>query len=152
MALKLLCMYWSVFFVLFCFVFPVFLGPHPGHMAVPRLGVKSELYLPTYATATAMPDLSHVCNLHHSSWQPQIFNPLSEARDRTCVFMLTGKIPFCWAITGTSDFFFLIPNLKSIAHTWFIDYVYREIMKGAIHCYWFDTIGFNVYESICYFE
>ena len=26
---------------------------------------------------------SHVCNLHHSSWQHQIFNPLSETRDQT---------------------------------------------------------------------
>ena len=30
-----------------------------------------------------MPDPSHVWNLHHSSWQRQIFNPLIEARDRT---------------------------------------------------------------------
>ena len=33
-----------------------FLGPHPGHMEVPRLGVKWELQLPAYTTATAMPD------------------------------------------------------------------------------------------------
>ena len=30
-----------------------------------------------------MPDLSPICNLHHSSWQCWIPNPLSEARDRT---------------------------------------------------------------------
>ena len=30
------------------------------HMEVPRLGAESELQLPTYATATATPDLSHV--------------------------------------------------------------------------------------------
>ena len=29
----------------------VFLGPHPAHMEVPRLGVKSELQLPAYTTA-----------------------------------------------------------------------------------------------------
>jgi len=52
-------------------------------MEVPRLRVTSELQLLAYPTATAMPDLSRVCNLHHSSWQPQILNPLSEARDRT---------------------------------------------------------------------
>ena len=33
------------------------------------------------ARATAMQDPSHVCNLNHSSRQPQILNPLSEARD-----------------------------------------------------------------------
>ena len=32
-------------------------------------------------TATAMQDLSHVCNLHRSSRQRLIPNPLSEARD-----------------------------------------------------------------------
>ena len=36
-------------FVLFLFLFY-----HPQHMEVPRLGVKSELQLLTYATATAM--------------------------------------------------------------------------------------------------
>ena len=66
-----------------CFLF-VCLGPHPWHMEVPRLGVESELQLPAYATATATPDLSCICNLHHSSSrQRRILNPLNEARDRT---------------------------------------------------------------------
>ena len=33
--------------------------------------------------ATATPDPSHVCNLHHSSWQQWILTSLSEARDQT---------------------------------------------------------------------
>jgi len=48
-------------------------------MEVPRLGVKSELQLQAYATE--MPDLSHVCDLHHSSWQHWILNPLGWAGD-----------------------------------------------------------------------
>ena len=32
-----------------------FLGLHPHHMEVPRLGVKLELQLPAYATATLDP-------------------------------------------------------------------------------------------------
>ena len=36
------------------FIFFFLYGPHPGHMEVPRLGVKSGLQLPAYATATAM--------------------------------------------------------------------------------------------------
>ena len=60
-----------------------FLGPHPWHMEVPGLGVESELQLLIYTTVTAMPDLSHVCNLLRSLWQHGIFNPLSEARDWT---------------------------------------------------------------------
>ena len=38
------------------FLFVCFLGLHLQHMEVPRLGVKLELYLPAYATATATPD------------------------------------------------------------------------------------------------
>ena len=64
-------------------------------MEVPRLGVLSEVQLPSYSTATAMPDLSHICNLHHSSRQHQILNPLSEARDQTCVLVDSSKIHFC---------------------------------------------------------
>ena len=36
-------------------------------MEVPRLGVKSELQLPAFTTATATPDSSYTCDLYHSS-------------------------------------------------------------------------------------
>ena len=36
------------------FFFFVFLGPHPWHTEVPRLGVELELQLPAYTTITAM--------------------------------------------------------------------------------------------------
>ena len=52
-------------------------------MEVPKLGVQSELQLPVYTTATATLDLSHVCDVQHSSWQYWILNPLSEAKDGT---------------------------------------------------------------------
>ena len=58
-----------------------FLLPHPLHMEVPRLEVKSELQLLAYATAIAMWDLSCICDLHHRSQNYQILNPLSRARD-----------------------------------------------------------------------
>ena len=60
-------------------------------MEVPRLGVKLELQVLAYAMATATPDPSRVCNLHRSSWQHQILNPLSQARDQTCVLMDTVR-------------------------------------------------------------
>ena len=63
------------------FFFFFFLGLHRRHMEVPRLGVESELQLLAYTTAAAMQNLSHVCDLHPSSRQHQIPNPLSEARD-----------------------------------------------------------------------
>ena len=40
-----------------------FLALHLWHMKVPRLGVELELYPLTYTTDTAMPDLSHICDL-----------------------------------------------------------------------------------------
>ena len=61
-------------------------------MEVPRVGIKSEIWLPAYTIATAMQDLSCVCNLHHSSRQRQICNPLSEARDRTHNLMISSWI------------------------------------------------------------
>ena len=67
--------------------FSFFLGLDLWHMEVPRLVVESELQLLAYTTARAMPDLSCVCDLHHSSWQYQILNPLSKARDQTGVLM-----------------------------------------------------------------
>ena len=65
-----------LFIYLFCF-----LGLHLLHMEVPRLGVKSELPLLAYSTATVVWDRSHVCNLYHSSQQCRILNPQSKARD-----------------------------------------------------------------------
>ena len=40
-------------------------------------GSNQNLQPPAYATATATPDLSCVCNLYHSSWQHQILNALN---------------------------------------------------------------------------
>ena len=39
-----------------------FLGLCLWHMETSRLGVESELQLPAYATATATPDRSSICN------------------------------------------------------------------------------------------
>ena len=80
---------WVLIIQVYTFFF-FFLGPRLQHMAVPSLGVKSELQLPAYTTATAMSDPSHICNLHHSSQQFWILNPLSEARDQTHFLMDTS--------------------------------------------------------------
>ena len=84
--------------------FLVFLGPHLWHMEVPRLGFQLELQLPAYATA--MPDPICICDLHHSSRQCRILNPLREARDRTCNLMVPSRIHFCCATTGTLQLIF----------------------------------------------
>ena len=63
-------------------------------MEVPRLGDELELQLPAYTTATATPDPSCVGDLHRSSRQCWILNPLSETRGGTCVLVDTSQIPF----------------------------------------------------------
>ena len=88
--------------LLFCLVYLFFpLGLNPWHTEVPRPGIKLELQLPAYTTATAMPYLSCLCDLHHSSWQRQIAKPLIEARDGTCILMDTNWICFHCITTGT---------------------------------------------------
>ena len=51
------------------------------HVEGPRLGVKSELQLLAYTRAAATQDPNGICDLHHSSWQCRILNPLIEAKD-----------------------------------------------------------------------
>ena len=79
----------------------LFLGLYLLHMEVPRLGIKSELQPLAYTTATATPDPRHVFDLHHSSGQRWILNPLSEATNQTWVLMNTSWIRFHWATMGT---------------------------------------------------
>ena len=64
------------------FFFFHFLGPHLWHIEVPKLGIEAKLQLLAYSTtATDTQDPSHIWNLHNSSQQCQILNPLSDARD-----------------------------------------------------------------------
>ena len=57
-----------------CFLLFCFLGRHPQYMEESRLGAEPEQQVPVCSTATAMPDPSHICDLHHSSPQCQILN------------------------------------------------------------------------------
>ena len=73
-----------VFWVFFLFCFPAFsratLMAYGGSQARDLIGA--------YTRAIAMQDPSLICNLHHSSQQHRIFNPLSRARDGTCNLMV----------------------------------------------------------------
>ena len=74
--------------------YPVFFFSFQGHtweyIEVPRLGVESKPQLPT--SPPAVQDRSPVCDLHHSSWQCQILNPLSGSRDWTHILMYTNWV------------------------------------------------------------
>ena len=71
------------------------LGPSLRHIEVLRLGVQLELQLPAYTTATAMPDPSHVCDLHHSSWQHRIFKPPNKPGVKTASSWILVGIVTC---------------------------------------------------------
>ena len=73
--------------LVFIFIFIVFLGPHLWHMEVSRQGVELKLQLSACTTATAVWDLSRVCDLPHGSWECRILNPRSGARDPACILM-----------------------------------------------------------------
>ena len=70
--------------------------PRAGRPApAPSCYSLSGQYLPAYATATATQDLSRVFDLHHSSWQRRILNPLSQARDRMHTLMDISRVCYC---------------------------------------------------------
>lgn len=70
-----------------------------------QIGVKLELQLPAYTTGTAMQNPSHVRNLHSSA--THILNPLSEARDQTCILMDTSQSHFHCTTMATPSCFSL---------------------------------------------
>ena len=74
-----------LFIYLFCSI-----GLQLWYMDIPRLGVELELQLLAYATATAMQDPSCIYDLYHSLQQCWILNPLSTARDQTCILIDTS--------------------------------------------------------------
>ena len=75
-------------------IFFLFLGLHPQHMEAPRLGVKSELQLVAYTTATAMPDPKPCQQPTPQLTAAPILNPLCQARDQTCIVMDTSQIHY----------------------------------------------------------
>ena len=79
------CLSFFLPFYLSFFLFFLFLGPYLQHMEVSGLGVKLEMQLQTYTTATAILDPISICFLCCSLQQCQILNPMRKARDRTYI-------------------------------------------------------------------
>ena len=118
MSKKSVCLSFSLSLSFFL-SFP-FLGLHP-HMEVPRLGVKSELQLLAYSTATATWDSSHIWDPHHSSQQCRIPKPLSEGSSWTLILADTSQIRFCWATMGTPrSIYFLHGHLRLALPLWLL--------------------------------
>ena len=87
-------------------------------MEVSRPRVQLELQLLAYTTATAPLDLSRCCTVYYSSWQQhQISNPLSEARDRTCLLMDPSRVRSHGATTETPILILLFTLIKYFSQT-----------------------------------
>ena len=87
--------------LLFFFFFFFFLQPHLLHIEVPSLGVKSELQLLAYATATVTLDLSYICNLRFSLWQCWINIPPGNQGSNTLPHGHYVAFLTYWATRGT---------------------------------------------------
>ena len=61
-------------------------------MEVPGLGVKLELQLQVYTTATAAPKLSHIFELYCGLQHCRILNSLCKPRDRTHILTDSSQI------------------------------------------------------------
>ena len=83
------------FFCLFVFVFCLFAfsratpEAYGGSQARRLIGAVATGLHQSHSNAKST---SHVCDLHHSSRQRWILNPLSKARDRTCNLMVPSQI------------------------------------------------------------
>ena len=104
--------------------------------------------------ATAMWDLSHICSLHHSSWQYQIPDPLSKARDQTLFLMDTSHIcshsaeqelPELCFLSTVRDSFFLLTSLLILYVDNFLPLLY-------ICHYWWAFSFHNFFVSLGYFS
>ena len=85
-----------------CFV--LFFRAAPEAYGGSLAGVKWELWLPAYTTATATWHLSHICDLYHSSWQHRIPDPQREGRDRTCILMYISWVHYHRATMETPNY------------------------------------------------
>ena len=86
---------------MYVYIYFVFLGLHlaayGGSQARGPIGTVAA----GLARATATRDRNRVFDLHHSSWQCRILNPMSKAGDWTHNHMVPSQICFCCATTGT---------------------------------------------------
>ena len=138
-----------MFCTFFFFFLFVFLGPNPWHMEVSRLGIESEPLPLSFTTGTAMPEPSHICDLHCSLQQCQIFylteqghesNPLGHNWNSSSVSFWkytihehTGKEIF--------PFYFIIWKCH-ILGVFSCKYIQRHFRGENL---WYETITFWIY-------
>ena len=138
-----------VLFFIFYFFFFCFVGVHPWHMKVPRLGVELELQLPASTIDTAMPDPSHICILHCSLQQLQVFHALSEARDQTPILMDTSGVLNMLSHNGNSSFFLIKLTWCTILCQFLL---YSEVTQlcVCVYTFFFVCLLFSLKYTLCF--
>ena len=101
------------FFVCLFFVFCHFRGT-PAAYGGPQARGPIRAVASGLHQSHSMPDLRCMYNLHYSSWQCWILNPLSEARDRTRNLMVPSLIHFCCTTMETPVMLLLIQNVNQV--------------------------------------
>ena len=91
-------LFYFILFIYFCRAAPVAYGSSQARGQIRAVAAG-------YTTATAMPDLSCICDLCCSSRQSQILNPLKGARDQTRILVDAHHVHDHWATMGTPVFF-----------------------------------------------
>ena len=124
--------------VLICIFVCLFISePSLQHIEFPRIGVQSEPQLQAYITATATPDLSHVCNLSCSSQKCQILNPLMpRIKAASSWILVTFLVP--WVETRTP----YLAYLDKFLNMWF----------RSIHIMAQDDSYFHIFASHKYIK
>ena len=91
---------------MFCFVllFRAALAAYGSSQARDQIGAAAASLCHSYSNQ----DQGQVCNLHHGLWQRHILNPVSEARNWTCILMDTN-----WVYN-------LLSHYKNSLDNWFI--------------------------------
>ena len=97
-----------------------------------QLGVELEPQLLAYATATATWDLSPVCNLHHSSRQPQILNTLSEAGNWTHILMDTSWGLNLLSHNGNSSLIFVLSRNHMGFNAMVLNHEHRSVLANRM--------------------
>ena len=71
--------------------------------------------------------------------------PLSKARDQTCVLMDAGQMGFCWAMMGTPLF------LRRTVLAYIKEKLKLPLWNGLNHAYWLNTIEI-IWEKFLYWK
>ena len=117
------------------------LGPYLRQMEAPRLGVKAELH----CQPTPQPQQRGIhcnCSPCHSSWQCQIPNTLSGARDQTQILVDTSHVHYLWATMGTPVLRFYCSFFSFSLDTGLLGWEFQTAGPPAYHSLGYSKFSF----------